>query len=136
MGNISPFCMMEYFQGLDRDIVTMKGSQPLLNALNQAEVRADTLESGNQLLKDHIEKVEQEFNVLTGKRPTLHSLIGQVCDISIDDNDISEVMDLVEQENKNSKSVLEASLMKDSLKLYPIITQKTKKVQDRPARVP
>jgi len=42
MGNISPFCMVEYFQGLDKDILITKEWQlaastvawPLLNALN------------------------------------------------------------------------------------------------------
>jgi len=39
-------------------------------------------------------------------------------------------------EIKNSKADLEASLMTDSLELCPVKTQKTKEVQDRPARVP
>ena len=42
----------------------------------------------------------------------------------------------MEQGNKNSKADLEAPLMTDSLELRPVITQKTKKVQDRPAGVP
>ena len=41
---------------------------PLLNALNQAEITATTLESENQLLKDYIEKLEQELSILTGKK--------------------------------------------------------------------
>ena len=65
MGNISPFCMAEYFRGLDKDILYITKERqlvastvvwPLLNALNQAEIRADTLESESQLLKNHIEK--------------------------------------------------------------------------------
>ena len=45
-------------------------------------------------------------------------------------------MDLTEQGNKNSESYLEVPLAMDSLELRPIITQKTKKIQDRPAGVP
>jgi len=58
MGNISPFCMVDYFHGLSKDILITKEWQlaaymvtwPLLNALNQAEMRANTLENENQLL--------------------------------------------------------------------------------------
>ena len=50
MGNISLFHMVEYFQGLNKDIIIIKEWQlaastvawPLLNALNQAEIRANT----------------------------------------------------------------------------------------------
>ena len=47
---------------------SLKLRWPLLNALNQAEIRADTLESENQLLKDRIEKLEQELNILMGEK--------------------------------------------------------------------
>ena len=100
--------------------------QPLLNALNQAETRSDNLENENQLLKARIDKLEQELNVLTGKKPVLQSL-GQVRSISIDDSHTSEVADLVQEENRSSKSDLEAPVMADPLELRPIITQKTKK---------
>ena len=66
----------------------------------------------------------------------MHLLIGQVRNISVDNEQILEKTDLVEQGNKNSKADLEAPLMTDSLELRPVITQKTKKVQDRPAGVP
>ena len=61
--------------------------------------------------------------------------IGQVRNISVDNEQIFETMDLVEQE-KNSKADLEAPLMTDSLELCPVITQKTKKGQDGPVGVP
>ena len=142
-GSISPVRLTEYFQGLDKDVLTTKERQlaastvawPLLNALNQAETRSGSLENENQLLKARIDKLEQELNVLMGKKPVLQSL-GQVRSISIDDSHISEVADLVQEENGSSKSDLEVPVMADPLQLRPIITQKTKKVQDRPAGVP
>lgn len=62
MRNISPYHMAGYFQGLNKDILIMKEQQlaaftvawPLLNALNQVEMRNNTLENENQLLGDHI----------------------------------------------------------------------------------
>ena len=65
--------MVEYFQGLDRDILIIEEQQLaastvawwLLHALNQAE----TLENENQLLRDRIEKLEQELNILMGRKP-------------------------------------------------------------------
>lgn len=65
-----------------------------------------------------------------------HLPIGQVHNISIGNEQGFETTDLVEQGNINSKSDLEAPPMTDSLELHPIITQKTKKVQDRPPGVP
>jgi len=55
MGNISPFCMADYFHRLSKDILVIKEQQlsastvawPLLNVLNQAEMRANTLENKN-----------------------------------------------------------------------------------------
>jgi len=108
---------------------------PLLNALNQAETSSDNLENENQLLKARIDKLEEGLNVLTGKKTILQSL-GQVCSISIDDSHTSEVADLVQEESRSSKSDLEVPVMADPQELCPIITQKTKKVQDRPAGVP
>ena len=72
---MSPFPMADYFQGLHRDILITKERQlaastvawPLLHTLNQAEKRADTLDNENVLLRNHIEKLEQELNILTGK---------------------------------------------------------------------
>ena len=72
---MSPFRMVDYFQGLHRDILITKERQlatstvawSLLHALNQAEKRADTLENENKLLRNCIEKLEQELNILTGK---------------------------------------------------------------------
>ena len=76
MGNISPFCMVEYFQGLDKDKLITKEWQlaasivawPLLNSLNQAEITANILESESQLLKNHIEKLKQELSILMEKK--------------------------------------------------------------------
>lgn len=76
IGNISPCCLVDYCQGLSKDILIIKEQQlvastvawPLLNALNQAEIRANTLENENQLPRDCIEKLEQEFGILTGKK--------------------------------------------------------------------
>ena len=120
----------------ERQLAAFTVAWPLLNALNQAETRSGNLENENQLLKARIDKLEQELNVLTGKKPVLQSL-GQVRSISIDDSHTSEVADLVQEENRSSKSDLEAPVMADPLELRPIITQKTKKkVQDRPAGVP
>ena len=45
----------------------------MLNALNQTEIRADTLENENQLVKDCIEKLEQELSILTGEKNNLAS---------------------------------------------------------------
>ena len=101
----------------------------LLNALNQAEMRANTLENENQLLWDYSEKLEQELGISTGKKITLPLPIGQVCNISIDNNQVPEPMELVDQENKNSKSDLDVLLPTDPLEICPIITQKKKKTQ-------
>ena len=109
---------------------------PLLNALNQAEIRNNTLENENQLLRNHIEKLEKELGILTGKKPILHFPIGQICNVSIDNDQTPESTDCVEQENKNSKFDLEAPIVTDPLEVRPVITQKTKKVQDRPVGVP
>ena len=94
MGNISPFHMVDYFHGLSKDILVTKEQQlaasvvawPLLNALNQAKMSANTLENENQLLQDCTEKLEQELSILTGKTTIFHFPIGQVCNISIDNN--------------------------------------------------
>lgn len=59
MGNIPfPSCMADYFNGLSKDILVTKEHRldaspvawPLLIALNQAEMRSNTLENENQLL--------------------------------------------------------------------------------------
>jgi len=55
MGNISPYCMVDYMQGLSKDILITKEWQlaastvawTLLNSLNQTKIRADTLENKN-----------------------------------------------------------------------------------------
>ena len=73
---MSPFRMADYFQGLDRDVLITKERQlaastvawPLLHALNQAEKRVDTLENENEMLRNRTEKLEQELNILTGKK--------------------------------------------------------------------
>lgn len=73
---MSPFHVVDYFQGLHRDILITKEWQlaastvawPLLHALNQAEKRADTLENENELLRNRIEKLEQELNILMGEK--------------------------------------------------------------------
>ena len=66
----------------------------------------------------------------------MHPLLGQVRSVSVDNEQIFRTTDLVEQGSENSKADLEAPLMTDSLQFCPVITQKTKKVQDRPAGVP
>jgi len=91
MGNISPFHVTDYFLGLSKDILITKGWQlaasavvwPLLNALNQAEMRANTLENENQLLQDRTEKLEQELSILTGIKTTWNFPIRQVRNISV-----------------------------------------------------
>ena len=58
LGSPYAFCMVDYFHGLSKDILITKEWQlaastvawPLLNALNQAKMRANTLENENQLL--------------------------------------------------------------------------------------
>ena len=136
--------MTDYFHGLRRGMLITKERQlaasvvawPLLHALNQAEKRVDTLENENEMLRNRTEKLEQELNILTRNKPTLHPLLGQVRSVSVDNEQIFKTTDLVEQGSENSKADLEAPLMTDSLQLCPVITQKTKKVQDRPAGVP
>lgn len=71
-----------------------------------------------------------------GKKTTLNFLRGRVHNISIDSNQVPESMDLVDPENKNSKSDLDVPLAVDPLEICPILTQKMKKIQDRPAGVP
>ena len=122
VGNISPHCMADYFQGLNKDMLIMEERQLaskvawlLLNALNHAEMRNNTLENENQLLKDCIEKLEQELGILTGKKPILHLPIGQVRNISINNDQAPESTDCVDQENKQSKSDLESPVLMDAL---------------------
>lgn len=144
MGNISPYRMADYFQGLGKDVLNTKERQlaasmvawPLLTALNHADVRNNTLETENQLLKDRLEKLEHELGVLTGKKPILHLPVGQIRNISISDDQTPESTDFIDQENKKSKSDLECPILTDPLEVRPVVTQKTKKVQDRPAGVP
>jgi len=109
---------------------------PLLNALNHAEMRNNPSENESQLLKGCIEKLEQELGTLTGRKPILHLPIGQVCNISINNDQIPESTGFVDQENKKSKLDIESPILTDPLKVHPVITQKTKKVQDRPAGLP
>jgi len=45
-------------------------------------------------------------------------------------------MDLADPENKHSKLDLDALLAMDPLEIHPIITQKMKKVQDKPVGLP
>ena len=88
---MSPFRVADCFQGLDRDVLITKERQlaasmvawPLLNALNQAEIRANTLENENQLLQDCTEKLEQELSILTGIKTTWNFPIRQVRNISV-----------------------------------------------------
>jgi len=78
--------MADYFEGLSKDILITKeqylaaSTVPwlLLNALSQGEIRANTLENENQLLKDCFEKLEQELTILRGKKayPTFFSRTG------------------------------------------------------------
>ena len=80
---MSPFCMADYFHGLHRDMLIMKERQlaasvvawPLLHALNQAEKRVDTLENKNELLRNCVEKQEQELNILKGKKKKLPCIL-------------------------------------------------------------
>ena len=77
VGNVSPYRLADYFQGLGNGTLVTRERQfaastvawPLLNALNNAEIRNNTLVNENELLKDHIEKSEQELGILTGKKP-------------------------------------------------------------------
>jgi len=127
--------MVEYFQGLDRDILIIEEQQlaastvvwPLLTALNQTEKKADALENKNQLLKNHIERLDQELNILMGKKPTLLLLTGQVHNVSVDSEQDFKTVDLVEQGNINSKLDLEAPPTTDPVELCPIIIQKKKR---------
>ena len=91
MGNISTLHRVDYFHGVSTDILVTKERQlaasmvawPLLNALNQAEMRATTLENENQLLQDRTEKLEQELSILTGIKTTWNFPIRQVRNISV-----------------------------------------------------
>ena len=95
--------MVDYFHGLNKDILVTKEQQlaastvarPQLNALNQAKMKANTLENENESLRDCIERLEQQLSILTGKKTTLHFPLGQVHNISIDNDHISETTDLV-----------------------------------------
>ena len=77
VGNVSPYCLADYFQGLGKDILVTRERQLaastmawlLLNALSNAKIRNNTLVNKNELLKDRIEKLEQELGLLTGKKP-------------------------------------------------------------------
>ena len=58
------------------------------------------------------------------KNKNLHPPIGQVHNISVDNEQIFETMDLVGQGNKNYKADLEAPHMTNSFQLRPVIIQK------------
>ena len=83
--------MVDYFHRLSKDILVTKEwplvasavAWLLLNALNQAEMRANTLENENQLLQDRTEKLEQELSILTGIKTTWNFPIRQVRNISV-----------------------------------------------------
>ena len=139
MGNISAFHMVDYFHGLNKDILVTKEQQlaastvarPQLNALNQAKMKANTLENENESLRDCIERLEQQLSILTGKKTSLSFPIGKVCNISMDNNQVPESMDLVDPEDKTFKSDLEAPFAVDPFEIHPVITQKDKKIQGR-----
>ena len=71
-----------------------------------------------------------------GKKTTFCFHIGQVRNISINNDQTPESMDLVDQEIKNSKSDLKVLLATDPLEIRPIITQKMKEIQNRSVGVP
>lgn len=73
---------------------------PLLNALNQAELSNNTLENENQLIHDHIEKLEQQLGILTGKKSSLTFLIKQVWNVALENTWVSNSMDLDDSKNK------------------------------------
>lgn len=138
-GNISsPSRMLDYFHGLDKAILVTKEHHlaaftvawPLLNTLNRAEMRNNTLENENQLLRDWIEKLEQQLGILTGKKSNLTFPVKQVRNITSDDTQALKSMDLVDLEDKASRSDLEAPPEIDPFEIHTIITQKT--VEDRP----
>ena len=142
MGNTSPTLMADYFHALGKDVLTTPERQlaastvawPLLDALNKADKENTKLMNENCLLKDRIRKLEEDISVLTGKKSDLP--VSQIRTLSISDEQGLETTELPEQGKKNSKSNLEAPSEVDPLQLRPIISQKTKKVQDRPAGVP
>ena len=57
----------------------------------------------------------------------MHFPVGQVCIIPIDNDQTPVSTDLVDQEDKNSKSDRDAPFAADPLEIHPIITQKNKK---------
>jgi len=83
----------------------------------------NTIENENQFLRDHIEKLEQELGILSGKKPVLRFPIGQVCNALVDNHQTPEATDFVDQEHKNSKLDLEAPMVTDPLEVHPVITQ-------------
>ena len=131
MGNISsPSLTADYFHRLSKDMLVTKERQlaastvawPLLIALNQLEMTTNTLENQNQLLRDHIEKLEQQLGILMEKKSSLKLPMKQVCNISVDDTQVPELMDLVDPKYKASKSDLEAQSATDPLEICPIRT--------------
>lgn len=138
--NMDAYCLTDYFLGLQKDILITKEKRmaasmaawPLLNALNRAEIKSNNIAHENELLKARIEKLEGEINLLTGKKPSFSSSNPQIRYISFNDDQDPEEMN----QNKITKSDLEKPSETDSLEVRPVITQKTKKIQDRPAGVP
>ncbi|XP_021238701.1 uncharacterized protein LOC110391220 [Numida meleagris] len=105
-------------------------------ALNRAELSNNTLENENQLLRDRIEKLEQELGLLTGKKSSLTFPLKKIRNIALENTQGSEPVDLGNPTGKISRSDLEAPLEVDPFEIRPVVTQKTKKIQDRPAGVP
>ena len=76
--------------------------------------------------------------MLTGKESSRNFPIVQVHNISMDCSLVPESMDLVDLEDKTSKSDVEALLAADPIEIHPTVTQKEKKESKRksPADMP
>ena len=82
-------------------------------------------------------KIRAELSILTGKKTTLHFPLGQVHNISIDNDQNPESMDLVDQENRNSK--LDLMLRLHWIPWRSVLLKhkkKPKEIQDRRVGVP
>ena len=108
-------------------------------ALNWLNITEAALTDENQLLRDRVEELERQVAILRGKKPNPIILVQKIRNISLEitGDPIQESPHELDSENESTKkSDLEAPLELDPFEIRPVVTQKTKKTQDRPAGLP
>lgn len=148
-GNVqeSPARLAEYFSSPNKNVLTTRERQlaastvawPPLMALNRLNITEGVLTDENQLLRDRVEELERQVAILRGKKPNPIIPVQKIRNISLEitGDPMQESPHELDSENESTKkSDLEAPLELDPFEIRPVVTQKTKETQDRPAGLP